>query len=138
MRAVLDTNVWLPAIFWEGEARKVIKAGSEKKIIFIVSEDIISEIVEVINREEKFQKFIQDKKQRAEDLTRTVLSGSTLIKIKSKIDLIKEHPQDNIILEAALDGKADYIVSYDNHILNMIEFRGKRILTPGEFLKMVG
>lgn len=92
----------------------------------------------MLNKEEKFQKFIEDKKQKVGDLTRTILSFSTLIEIKSRLDLIKEHPQDNIILEAALDGKAGYIVSYDSHVLNMIEFRGARILTPGEFLKLLG
>ena len=134
MRVVLDTNIWLSAMFWNGEARRTIELGTGKKIVIIITEEILSEITEVLNKEEKFQKFISDRKQKIEDLIRTILSFSTLIETKSELDLIKEHPKDNIILEAALDGKADCIVSYDRHILNMIEFRGIKIARPGEFL----
>lgn len=137
MRVVLDTNVWLSAIFWEGEASKIIEVCEKNKAEIIITEDILSEIIDVLNKESKFQKFIEDRKQKVEDLVRTILSIANLIETESKLDLIKEHPKDNIILEAALDGKADYIISYDKHILNMIEFREIKILKPGEFLKLI-
>ena len=137
MKVVLDTNVWLSAIFWKGEASKIIETLINKKINILISESILSEIVEVLNKEEKFKIFIEDRKQKIEDLIRTVLSFSTLIKTKSKFELIKEHPKDNIILEAAFDGKADHIISYDKHILNMIEFRNIKILKPEDFIKLI-
>lgn len=136
MSVVLDTNIWLSAIFWKGEVSKLIQKIINK-IPIIITEEILAEIVEVLNKEEKFQKFIKDRKQKIEDIVRTVLSLSILIKTKTKIDLIKEHPKDNIILEAAFNGKADYIISYDEHVLNMLEFRGIRILKPKEFLKLI-
>lgn len=136
MRVVLDTNVWLSAIFWKGEANKIIETIISKKIDIIITENILSEIIEVLNKEEKFRIFIENKKQKIEDLIRTILSFSILIKTKSKFELIKEHPKDNIILEAAFDGKVDYIVSYDKHVSNMIEFRGIKILKPDEFIKI--
>ena len=137
MKVVLDTNIWLSAIFWKGESDRLIKNILNKKISIIITQDILSEIIEVLNKEEKFQKFIDDRKQKIEDLTRTILSLSTLIETKSKFDLIKEHPKDNIILEAAFDGNVDYIVSYDKHIINMIEFREIKILKPEEFLNLL-
>ncbi len=137
MRVVLDTNVWLSAIFWEGEANKIVQSCINKKTEIIITEEILNEIAEVLNKEEKFQKFIKDRKEKIEDLIRAILSFSKLIKTKTKIELIKEHPKDNIFLEAALDGDADYIVSYDKHILNMLEFRNAKILEPKEFLKMI-
>ena len=70
-----------------------------------------------------------------EDLLRTILSISTLIETKTKLDIIKADPKDNIILEAAIEGKVEYIISYDNHLLNMIEFRNIKIISPGDFLK---
>jgi len=45
-------------------------------------------------------------------------------------------PKDNKILETAFDGKADFIVTGDSHLLVLREFRGIRILTPEEFLKL--
>lgn len=135
MKVVLDTNIWLSAIFWKGEASKIIELGADKKFEIIINQNILSGIAEVLNKESKFQRFIEEIKQKIEDLIRTILSFCTLIDTKSKLDFVKTHQKDNIILEAALDGKADYIISYDNHLLNMIEFRGIRILKPDEFLK---
>ena len=134
MKIVLDTNVWLSAIFWEGEADKIIE--SKGKFEILISEDIIKEIIEVLNKEAKFQKFIEDRKQKIEDLLRTILSISTLISPSTHLNIIK-HKEDNIILELALDGEADYIVSYNKHILDLIEFKGIRILAPGDFLKLI-
>ena len=135
MRIVLDTNIWLSGIFWKGESNKLIESCIAKKIEIIITKEILSEITKVLDTETKFQKFIDERKQKIEDLMRTILSVSTLIETESRVDLIKAHPQDNIILEAALDGSADYIISYDKHILNMIEFREIKILQPKEFIE---
>jgi uncharacterized protein len=137
MRVVFDTNIWLSAIFWKGEASKIIDYCIDKNIEIIITEKILSEISDVLNREIKFQKFMENRKQSIEDLIRTILSISILIDTESKIELIKDHPQDNIILESALDGKADYIISYDTHILNMIEFREIKILEPKDFFEII-
>ncbi|MCX6750343.1 MAG: putative toxin-antitoxin system toxin component, PIN family [Candidatus Pacearchaeota archaeon] len=58
MKVVLDTNVWLSGIFWDGEASKIIEKAEKKDIQIIISEDILSEIVNILNRESKFQKYI--------------------------------------------------------------------------------
>lgn len=138
MRIVLDTNVWLSAIFWEGEASKIIELAEKRKFEIIISKDIILEIIGVLNKETKFHKFMQEIEQNIGDLIKTILSISNLIRIKTKVDIVKEHPADNIILEAAIAGKADFIVSYDKHILNLLEFRGIRVIEPTEFLKCFG
>src|SRR3989344_4782367 len=136
MKIVLDTNVWLSGIFWDGEASKILEKSENKDLQIIISEEILSEIITVLNRESKFQKYISNLKLSMEDLLRTILSISTLIETKTKLDIIKADPKDNIILEAAIEGKVEYIISYDNHLLNMIEFRNIKIISPGEFLKI--
>ena len=137
MRVVLDTNIWLSGIFWKGEAYKLIETCLKKEIRIIVTQEILSEIACVLSKEAKFQEFIQNKQQSIEDLIRTILSISSLIESKIKLDIIKEHPQDNIILEAAIKGKADYIISYNSHILNISEFRKIKILNPQDFFKII-
>ena len=137
MRVVLDTNIWLSAVFWKGEASKVIESCATKKIELVITENIVSEIVEIVNREAKFQKFIKNLKESVEELVRTILSIATLIETQSKIELIKDHPKDNMILEAALDGKADYIISYDKHLRSMLQFNKIKIITPTDFLKFI-
>lgn len=47
-------------------------------------------------------------------------------------------PKDNMFLEAAVEGRADCIVSGDKHLLRMKTFRGVDILTVGQFLDRMG
>ncbi|MBC7319883.1 putative toxin-antitoxin system toxin component, PIN family, partial [bacterium] len=56
---------------------------------------------------------------------------------KTKVSLIKEKKDDNRILECALEGKVDYIISGDRkHILPLKEFKGIKIVSVGEFLEI--
>lgn len=137
MKVVLDINIWLSGLFWSGEANRIIELAEKRKIDVIISKEIILEITEVLNKEAKFQRFIKDRKQKIEDLIRTILTIGKLVDTTTKIEIIREHPADNIILELALDGKADYIISYNKHVLNLREFRGIKVVTPKEFLKIL-
>ena len=51
--------------------------------------------------------------------------------------MIKEDPDDNKFIEAAIDGEADLIVSQDGHLLNLKEHRGIRIVNPDEAIKLL-
>ncbi|PIN94241.1 putative toxin-antitoxin system toxin component, PIN family, partial [Candidatus Pacearchaeota archaeon CG10_big_fil_rev_8_21_14_0_10_31_9] len=97
MKLVLDTNVWLSGIFWEGEASKIIEKAEKKNIQILISENILSEIVDVLNKESKFKKYILNLKLSIEEILRAVLSISNLIETKAKLDIIKADPKDNII-----------------------------------------
>jgi len=44
---------------------------------------------------------------------------------------------DNRFLEAAVAGKADYVVSNDRHLLDLGEYGGVRIIRPGAFMRMM-
>ena len=79
MKVVFDTNVWLSSIFWKGEAYKIMELCEKEEIEIIISEDILFEIIEVLERESKFQKFLENKNLTIEDLARTILSLTTLI-----------------------------------------------------------
>src|SRR3989344_2043204 len=71
------------------------------------------------------------------EMQRTVEEIITLSKIvepKSKLDIIKEDPDDNKILECAVEGKVDYIISQDKHLLDIKEYKEIKIITPKDFL----
>ncbi|MGB9714982.1 MAG: PIN domain-containing protein [Thermodesulfovibrionales bacterium] len=54
--------------------------------------------------------------------------------VESKISVIKDDPTDNIFLECAIDGKADYIIFGDHHLLDLGNYEGIEIIKPKEFL----
>ena len=50
---------------------------------------------------------------------------------------MKEDPEDDAVVNTAYDGKADYIVSGDKHLLRLTRFKGVRIVSPTSFLTIV-
>jgi len=59
-----------------------------------------------------------------------------VIEVKSKIDIVKDDTEDNKIIECAVDGKVDYIISKDKHLLKIKIYNGIRIIHPEEFLEI--
>jgi len=66
-----------------------------------------------------------------------IISISTIVEPLAKIEIIKEDIEDNIILECAKEGNADYIISQDKHLLKLRQFENIKIITPEEFLRLI-
>ncbi len=66
-----------------------------------------------------------------------LLRVATLVVPSKKIDIIKEDPDDNKVLECAIEGNVDYIISGDRHLLKLKEYSGIRIVRASWLLKIV-
>jgi predicted nucleic acid-binding protein len=53
------------------------------------------------------------------------------------LDVIRDDPEDNRVLECAVGGNANFIVSGDKHLLAIKEYLGIVILSPAEFLRLL-
>ena len=136
MKIVVDTNVLISATFWAGDSDRILEKAENKEIELVLSKEIIEEFVRVLGYEEIQQK-IKDKNLEMRRTAEKIASISTIVVLLQKLDVIKEDSDDNKILECAVEGNADYIVSQDNHLLNLKEFRGIKIVTPEEFLDVL-
>jgi len=133
MRVVLDTNVFISGIFWEGNfCSQIINAWKEKKFYLVSSIELIEELIKTL----KYFK-IQMLEEIIEEWRNLIISNSILVECSNKIDIIKEDPEDNRFLEAAIAGKADLIVSQDKHLLNLKEYDNIKILKPEEAILML-
>lgn len=135
IKLVLDTNILVSGTFWTGDSFKIMELIDKKKIVSMLSEEIIKEYYRVINSDEIIDK-IKDKYLIISDVSKKIILNSTIIKLDIKLDIVKEDPDDNIILECAHEGKVDYIISQDKHLLKLKEFKNIKIITPEEFLKV--
>lgn len=131
MRAVLDTNVLISGIFWTGSSNRVILSWKEGKFTLVTSLAIISELVKVL-KDFKI-KLPEDIIGQWADL---IIRNSIIVEPNENINAVKEDPKDNIFVETAVSGNADYIVSQDYHLLKLKEFRGIKIVTPDKFNKI--
>ena len=132
-RVVLDTNVTIAAFFWKGYPRIIYDLIREKKLVMLLSSDMEKEFIRVLG----YPKFGLTSKE-IPPFVRNLRSNAELVETKSKISFISEDPTDNIFLECALDGNADYIISGDKHILDLEKYKNIQIVKPKEFLLKEG
>ncbi len=135
MKITVDTNILISGTFWKGASHEIINKAENKEIKLVLSKDILKEYCEVLNYEE-IQNKIKDKNLEMKRSVEKIVSISIIVFPKEKLNIVKEDPDDNKILECALEGNVNYIITQDNHLLKLKEFRGIKILTPKEFLKI--
>ncbi|MEM0161948.1 MAG: putative toxin-antitoxin system toxin component, PIN family [Thermoproteota archaeon] len=131
-KAVFDTNVLVSAVIQVGKPRLLVDYVLDGKIDLILSKEIVEEFQRVIARE----KFKLDKSKQNE-LTSFILNLGRIVRVRSKLKVVKEDPDDDIVINTAINGKADYIVSGDKHLLALKEFRGIEIIGVDEMLKLL-
>ena len=128
MRLVLDTNVLISALFWRGDPHRIWTAARVGTVTPIISEVLLRELRDVLTRETG--PFKLTKKEFAK-VRRQVRSNSRVIRPRSSLSILDDEP-DNRVLECALDGKAEAIVTGDVAMRKLREYRRIRILTPRE------
>lgn len=135
LRVTLDTNVLMSGILWDGEASKLLRLVEQKKIQCFLSMEILAEYDKAIHGDEIIDK-VKDYTIRIKYAIIKIIEICSIVEPKTKILAIKEDPDDNKILECAIEAKVDYIITYDKHILKLEEFSGIKIVSPSEFLKL--
>ncbi|MBI5636240.1 putative toxin-antitoxin system toxin component, PIN family [Candidatus Micrarchaeota archaeon] len=136
MRAVLDTNVLISATFWRGDSFSILKLVEEKKIVAFSSLALLAEYLNVVNSVEIIEKTAE--KQLASRLSFAKLSSMLkVIETTTVVIAVKEDPDDNKVLECAIDSNADFVITQDNHLLKLKEFNGVKIVSPKQALKLV-
>lgn len=128
MKVVFDTNILVSAlVFPGGRAEAALLRIIEEHDQLLLSKPILGELLGVLAR-----KFSRD----AEELARTALLLSELsltVRPRQKLRVVKDDP-DNRVLECALAGRADAIVTGDSALLELREFRGVRVISLREYL----
>lgn len=132
IRAVFDTNILISAILCKGKPRDILSSVIERKIVLVLSRDIIEEFALVIKR----RKFgLAEDEQRL--LVEFIIKLADVIETKSSFNEIKDDQNDNMVLNCAFDGRVNFIVSGNHHLLDLKEFKGIKIITADEMLKII-
>ena len=131
-KVVIDTNVFVSGLNFKGKPREILDLIWKEEIKVCISLFILRELEEVLE-----DVFGWDKERIGSTVER-IKDKTIEVQPKVKISVIKEKNDDNRILECAVDGKAQYIVSGDkHHLLPLKEYQGINILSPAEFLQIM-
>ena len=138
LRVVLDTNVFISgAAFNKGNPKILVDAWLKQKFILISSVPLIEELSEVLNRK-KIKEQTQITDLEISQLIHQIQKIAVFVKGNlPALGIIKDDPDDDVVLATALEGNADYIVSGDHHLLDLGDFRGIKIVKPIEFLHVL-
>ena len=131
MKVVLDTNVYISGLLLpESNPGKILMLIAEGHLELLLSRPILVELHRVLR--EKIRYTEND----ARKAIQSIESQGDIVTPTSLIEVITSDPSDNKILECALDGNANVIITGDKkHLLPLEKFRGIRILSPAEFLR---
>lgn len=129
MRVVFDTNIFISAFAIPGSlAEKAILKVTEGGDILVISKAIINEVLSVLS-----SKFSRDKE--ALSHVAVILSElGELVKPNPKISIFKDDP-DNRILECAIHGEADALVTGDKEMLRLREYSGIKIISLKKYIE---
>ncbi|MDP9750273.1 MULTISPECIES: putative toxin-antitoxin system toxin component, PIN family [Thermoanaerobacter] len=137
MRAVIDTNILISGfISKRSYPAKVLDYWILNKINPVVSRKIVEEYADVLARD-KFSALGSTEERL--NLLHRILSLDWVVFVypQQKIDVIKDAPKDNIFLECAIEGNCEFVVSGDQHLLQLKEYRNIKIIKAEEFINLL-
>jgi len=130
LRVVLDTNVLISGILFGGKPREILEKAIRGEIRLCTSEPILEELKGVLRR----SKF--DYSHEMIQVILTELAGvADFVNPSKTINVVSEDPEDNRILECAVEAEADYIVTGDFHLLKLRRYRNIEVVNAVAFLE---
>ncbi len=133
MRLVLDTNTVLSGSLWGGTPRRLIQAATTGEIELVSSVALLTEFRGVLSRD----KFARQLASHSLTVARVFADYLELVTIVTPAEInptIQRDPADDMVLAAALGGRAALIVSGDAHLLDLKSFQGIDIVTAAAVL----
>jgi putative PIN family toxin of toxin-antitoxin system len=122
-KVILDTNLWISYLI----SNRLISIDSlleQGSIELLFSEESLEEFVEVAKRP-KFRKFFSE--EDLIDAMSMIGHFSKIVDVHSKVDVCRD-AMDNFLLALAKDGRADFLVTGDKDLLDLVSFEGTQIV----------
>ena len=140
VRVVVDTNVLVSALISKtlSTPLKVYNLLKSENLLLVTSPVILEELEEVLHREEIVILHKLNQKQ-IQKILEEIVETSVVVPgtLSNKYPIVKADPDDDKFIAAAQEAHADYIVSGDKHLLNLKEYRGVKIVSPADFVRIL-
>ncbi|HLF77845.1 MAG TPA: putative toxin-antitoxin system toxin component, PIN family [Dehalococcoidia bacterium] len=132
MRAVFDTNVLVSAILSDVAPPAQIVAGWEAgKFQLVTSDDLFEELRGVLSRPRLLRRIHDDSTYLSVLLAR-LRRYAIFVLPRERLEVVRDEA-DKRVLEAAVAGEADYIVTGDKDLLDLGSYQSIEIVTPARF-----
>ncbi len=133
LRVVIDTNVFISS-FFGGIPREIINLWKDGEIVLCLSQSIVEEYMEVLNRLGLKDKNALLKLMRLFAEGYNCMFAATTPELK----VVKNDPDDNKFIECAVELESRLIVSGDKHLTDIKKYMDIEIVSPREFMERFG
>lgn len=130
MKVVLDSNILFSAVIFGGIPQEILEAAILKKFIAISSPILVGEFLDVLRRKPGASV------QQLNAIEKKVNEILEIVYPRETVTICRDE-DDNRVLEAAVEGKCDYIITGDQDLLALKKFKKIIILTPKDFLEIL-
>lgn len=128
LTVVFDTNILFSATGWRGNPFLCVEHARAGRVEAVTCLELMEELAEKLELKLGFSA-----EQSAETLG-DYLCFLRMVEIPKTLDAVPRDADDNAVLEAAIEGKAGFIVTGDDDLLSLNNFRGIQIFRASEFL----
>lgn len=130
---VFDTNVLLSGLGWRGSPYRCLELARTGQIKAITCQELLDELLEKLEQKLNFTD------SQITDTLSDLLSFLQVVKISNTLNVIITDPDDNMVLECAVVGHANYIVTGDKkHLLPLQNYQGIEIVNAANFSSLMG
>jgi uncharacterized protein len=131
IRVVADTNIFISALMFGG------LPGSFLDLAFLPAFTLVTSPVLLDELDEKLRLKFGLSSADADFIRSKLEANADLINTVETLAIVKADPDDDRVLECAIAGRADYIVSGDGHLLKLGSYDGIPILTVRQFIDKI-
>lgn len=137
MKAVVDTNVLVSGVLSpDGGPAAVLEAWRKERFQLVTSASLVDELRQVLARPQIADRLGWSAEER-QQFVAAFEENAVIVAPEIAVDAVTDDPADNRVLEAALAGEVDFIVSGDRHLLDLGEYDGIPIAAAARFLAML-
>lgn len=128
-RIIIDTNLWISFLI-SRDFTKLDEIIFSRQCILVFSQELLDEFLNVARRP-KFRRFFTSSD--IEEILETIDEYADFVKVQTNIAVCRD-PKDDFLLSLSVDGNADFLLTGDRDLLDLIKFGETRIITISEFL----
>lgn len=137
IRIVLDTNLFVSALLTPGSNPDIIlHLVKDEKVLLLMSDSICREISRVLAYP-KIRKRLTASDEELKNFVQLLSTVAIITPGTLNLPSLNADPDDTKYLVCAVEGHADFIVSGDHHLTDLVMYRGIRTVTPVEFIQIV-
>jgi len=131
IRAVLDTNIWVSSILWQGNPYRIRKSGEKREVVLITSLAILAELTRVL------REYFDFSDEESYEWHQRIGENTEVVWPTRWVNAVPDDADDNKFVECALEGRAQYIISRDDDLLRLKQYDDILIVDDREFVRGV-